>query len=774
MIEGIPMKAPSFRKRVGHLPAMAMFFLLLALGTVPIQAAGDHGLQLHVSPKGNDAWSGTLAKPNAARSDGPFASLERARDEIRKRKKSAGLPAGGVTVWLAGGVYERDRPFELGPEDSGTTASPILYRGRPGQETRLIGGKRLSGFRPVSDPGVLQRLDASARANVLQADLKAQGITDYGQPGGGGLELFFQGKPMTVARWPNQGFVKIDRLLGKTVRDVRGTKGCAEGIFTCDTDRLRRWTAEDDIWLHGYWFWDWADQRQKVKAIDPDQRMLTLAEPYHHYGYRSGQWFYAFNVLAEIDQPGEWYLDRRAGLLYFWPPAPIQEGQVVVSVAPALVRLNGVSHVSLQGLTLEAVRGTAVVVSDGSHNRVIGCTIHNGGGSAVAVSGEAHAVVGCDIYQMAEGGISLSGGDRRRLAPAGLVAENNHIHHYGRWKPMYSAGISIAGVGNRAAHNLIHHAPHQAMSFGGNDHIIELNEIHNVCFESNDAGAIYAGRDWTMRGTVIRHNFMHHIYGFEKRGCVGVYLDDMFCGTEIAGNVFYQVPMAAFIGGGRDCSVTNNVFVECDPALHIDARAMGWAGYHAQEWIKEGHEKGTLSGMRYRDPPYRDRYPRLPGILDDDPAAPRGNIVARNVCWKGRWDDIEAKARPMVSMEDNLVNVDPHFVDAARFDFRLRDDSPAWRLGFQPIPFEKIGLYRSDERAAWPVADSSNGSTSAVASSQSAGKGLGRIETDAESGAEGRVAGYVVGRLRSPSGRSPILFPFPMNGPSTDDEGIIP
>ena len=116
--------------------------------------------------------------------------------------------------------------------------------------------------------------------------------------------------------------------------------------------------------------------------------------------------------------------------------------------------------------------------------------------------------------------------------------------------------------------------------FSGNDHVIEGNELFNVCHESNDAGAMYAGRDWSMRGTVIRRNFLHHINGFEGRGCVGVYLDDMFCGTEITQNVFYQVTRAAFIGGGRDCTVADNVFVDCTRALHIDARAMNWASYH--------------------------------------------------------------------------------------------------------------------------------------------------------------------------------------------------
>ncbi len=686
--------------------AAGVLVLVLALGTGRAPEAGE--LRLYVSPTGNDAWSGTLAEPNAEKSDGPLASLERARDEIRKLKKAGALPDGGVTVLLGGGVYERSQTFELGVEDSGTEQSAIEYRGQPGTAVRLIGGKRVTGFRRVSDPAVLERLDPAARGKVLQADLKAQGITDYGEPRGRGIDLFFQEKPMILARWPNQGFIKIAQVLGPTLVDVRGTKGRAEGILAYEGDRAGRWVAEKDVWLHGYWFWDWADQRQKVAAIDPEKRTITLAKPHHGYGYRTGQWFYAFNLLAEIDQPGEWYLDRQTGILYFWPPALLEQGQVIVSVVPTLVRLQETSHVTIRGLTLEAMRDTALVVRGGSHNRITGCTIRNGGRSAVVVSGRSHAVVGCDVYQMAEGGISLSGGDRKTLAPARLVAENNHVHHYGRWKPMYSAGISIRGVGNRVAHNLIHHAPHQAISFGGNDHLIELNEIHNVCFESNDAGAIYAGRNWTMRGTVIRHNFMHHVYGFQRRGCVGVYLDDMFCGTEITGNVFYQVPRAAFIEGGRDCLVENNVFVDCKPALHIDARALGWAGYHAQTWIKEGREKGTLSGTRFREPPYRDRYPPLVGILEDDPAAPKGNVVARNICWKGRWDEIEGKARPLVTMKDNLVNVDPRFVDAAGLDFRLRDDSPAWKLGFKKIPLEKIGLYRSDERATWPVPDSQN------------------------------------------------------------------
>jgi hypothetical protein len=297
----------------------------------------------------------------------------------------------------------------------------------------------------------------------------------------------------------------------------------------------------------------------------------------------------------------------------------------------------------------------------------------------------------------------MGGGDRVTLTPAQLNAENNHIYNYGRFARMYSAGFWVSGVGNRVAHNLIDNGPHTAIFFGGNDHLIEYNEIHSVCYESNDAGAIYAGRDWTMRGTIIRYNYLHHINGFEGRGCVGVYLDDMYCGTTIFGNVCYKVTSAAFIGGGRDNLVENNVFVDCNPAVHVDARAMNWASYHAQGWIEEGRQKGTHLDIEFMKPPYTDRYPELLKLLDDDPAAPHGNIVARNICVGGRWEDIEGVAKPMVKQEDNLLNADPRFVDPARLNFQLRDSSPAFALGFQRLPVERIGLFNDGRRASWPV-----------------------------------------------------------------------
>ena len=440
----------------------------------------------------------------------------------------------------------------------------------------------LKNFQPVTDPAVLKRLDASAHGKVLQADLKAAGVKDLGQVvGGNRLQVFFQNQPMILARWPNKGFVHIVDVVGGEPHKIHGIAGDKIGRFTYDGDRPSRWASEKDVWLHGYWFWDWSDQRQQVASIDTSKHTISLKPPYHGYGYRKGQWYYALNLLCELDTPGEWYLDRPSGILYFWPPAPLDQGKVLVSVAPALLTMDSVSHVTVCRLGLEACRGTAIRAGQANGVHVIGCDIRNVGGSAVSLSGQQSSVEGCDITNTDEGGISLSGGDRKTLTPAHLLADNNHIHHYSRWNRMYNPAIALDGVGNRAAHNLIHHAPHEAITFGGNDHLIELNEIHDVCQESNDAGAIYTGRNWSMRGNVVRHNYMHDIQGFRDKGCVGVYLDDQFSSAEIVGNVFYRVTSAAFIGGGRDCTIANNIFVDCKPALHVDARGLNWCALRA-------------------------------------------------------------------------------------------------------------------------------------------------------------------------------------------------
>lgn len=724
---------------------------------------------LYVSTRGNDSWTGTSSEPADTGSVGPFATIERARGEIRRMKQEEGLPKQGVTVEILGGKYELARPIELTAEDAGTATSPVSYRARSGDEVRISGGRAITDWTPVTDPAVLDRLDPAARGKVFHAKLKALGITEYGDllhdaewriqwrhhkddnqaeatrgdaaaaqsfVGQGGaeieprLELFCNGEPMQLSRWPNDGFTRVDKALGETKFEVRGLAGRREGIFSCVDDRPGRWTDEKDGMVRGYWYRDWAVQTHRIESIDPEKRIIKVARPYHNYdGYRDGMWFFGLNLLCELDSEGEWYLDRDSGILYFWPPAPLEDSQVEVSVSNGLFELTNTAFVTLRGLLLESTRGTAIRITDSDNCRVIGCSIRNTTNYAVTIlDGKDCAVIGCDITGTGGGGVFMAGGDRQKLVSGGHFVENCHIHHFARWDRMYRPGILMTGAGLRASHNLIHHGPHSGIVYGGPLHRFDHNEIHNVCQESHDCGAIYGGRSWCMRGAVFEHNYLHHLWGKDGGPCNGIYLDDANSGATVRGNVFYCALRPVFVGGGRDILVENNIFIDCAQAFHMDARyAPGnWAAQYGDPRLDDARKTGVLNGIRFMEPPYSERFPELARMLDEDPSFPKGNILRRNIFWRGDaanlrrlnwenppeskawrqeewWYHIQRSVYDLLVIEDNLVDVDPGFVDAEAGDFRLRDDSPAWGIGFERIPFEKIGLYRDELRASWPV-----------------------------------------------------------------------
>ena len=656
------------------------------------------GTELHIAEDGRDSASG--------RADAPFRTLERARDEIRKMRAIDAVPKGGVLVVVHRGVYRFERPMELSAEDSGTVDEPIVWRAQRGGEVRLTGAKAVEGWRLLTDPVRLQRLDKLAWGKVWVADLRAQGITNFGEMKSGsswgvsepGLELFFRDSPMTLARWPNHDFAEIANVFGATAKKINGVKGTVEGIFSVDNDRIRRWVGEPDIMAHGYWFFDWADQRQKVETLDIKDRIITLGKPYHTYGYRKGQRFYVYNLLSELDSPGEWYLDRDKGIIYFWPPSSLEASSATVSLLPTLMTMTDVSHVTFQGFVLEGAQGTAVSILGGADVTLAGCVIRNCGSWGVqVVGGLRHRVIDCDIYQVGDGGVKLQGGDRATLTAAGHSVENCHIHHYSRWNMVYKPAIQLDGVGNRAAHNLIDDAPHMGIGFSGNDDVIEFNEIYRVVQESNDAGAIYAGRDLGMRGNIIRYNYIHDVSGRNGLGCMGIYLDDELSSVTVFGNIFCRVTRAVMIGGGQDNVIRNNIFVDCSPAIQMDARGLH-LGTEALNYLTK-----TLEKMPYRTPPWSTRYPQLPRLFDDKPFAPKGNVISTNICCGGRWVAIEESCFPYISVENNLLEKDPEFVDVKARDYRLRSNSPAWKIGFQEIPPGDIGLYRDRLRTSLPA-----------------------------------------------------------------------
>ena len=689
-----------------------MLAILIALALhdpLPAQPAGP-GVSFFVSPAGRDTWSGRLAEPNEAKTDGPLATPARAQAVVREAVKSA--PNVSVTVFLRAGTYPLDKTLELSLADA-PAGGRLTWAAWKDEEVRLTGGRQVVGWSKVTDPVILARLSPEAGTNVVQADLKALGINNFGSLKSRGfsrptvpahLELFFRGEPMPLARWPNEGFTKIAGLPeGSAAPNEHGMQqGKLEEGFLYEGDRPRRWKGLDDIWLYGYWAWDWAASYEKLASVDVDQRLIKTVAPFGNYGFRVGQRFYFLNVLEELDQPGEWYLDRSSGILYFWPPKPIDQGEAWVSLLESTTLvLNGTRNVTIEGLTFECTRGEGVRIKYGQGNVIRDCTIRNiGNNAAYLEGGRENRVEGCHIYNTGDAGIYAWGGDRKKIEPCGHTIENNHLHHIGRWTKCYVPAVYANGVGIRIAHNLIHDHPHAGVLFTGNDHVIEYNEIHHVALETGDVGAIYIGRDWTFLGNVIRHNYIHDVGGVGM-GSMGVYIDDCAGGMTIVGNVFRNVQRAAFIGGGRHNTIENNLFIDCRPAVQIDGRGLD----KSPVWHNMVYRtmKQRLEEMDYAQPPYGTRFPELLELTDylkgDKGVPPEGNVVCRNICVGGKWLEIGWHATAeMVQVRDNLVDQDPLFVDAAKGNYQLRDDSPAFKLGFRRIPVKQIGLIKDKYR----------------------------------------------------------------------------
>ncbi len=721
---------PQANALTSAMPIRWLFIVTLLLARPTFSAT-----EFFVAPNGSDTNAGSKAKP--------FATLERARDAIRTLKPSQRLAKSGGAVWLRGGDYVRTNALEFTAADSGTADAPIIWRAYKNENVRLLGGRTLTGFTPVSDATLLARLDEPARGHIRQLNLCAVGITNFGEMKSRGFsrtalpahcELFFDHQPMTLARWPNAGeFAKIVGYPAASdhVDEHGGNVGQLPGGFLYAGDRPRRWRDVGDLWVHGYWSYDWANSYERVASLDVEQQLVKTAAPYGLYGFRKDQRFYFLNVLEELDQPGEWFLDRTNGMLYFWPPNQKSEGrgqgaesgrELLVSEATGaeivlslldqpLLKLTGVSNVTFRGLILEATRANAVVIRGGASNRIAGCLIRNIGNSGVVIDGgTGHVVVSCDVMDTGDGGVSLTGGDRQTLTPGGHCVENCHFQRLGRWSKCYVPAIAMTGVGLRASHNLIHDHPHCAILFWGNDLVVEFNEIHHIALETGDVGAIYTGRDYTFRGNQIRNNFIHHTGGVGM-GSMGVYMDDCVSGTEVFGNVFYKVHWAMFIGGGRDHRVANNLFVDCDPAVRADGRGLDktpvWHDMVDDTMRKQLAEVPLAL--------YRQHYPEMKSLDDyyGPPAGPAitgeafkgvppdNNVLVRNVCI-GKWLDVGwHMTSGMLRLENNLTNAAASLSalpnDQSRAtDFVLTKDSPAWALGFQRIPVEKIGL-RGDE-----------------------------------------------------------------------------
>ena len=678
--------------------------------------SADAATTLHVSSKGANTNPGTATRP--------FATLVRARDEIRVLKRTKGLPDGGVVIQLAPGIYELAEPLGLTAEDTGAESKPVVYRATRRGTAVISGGVTLTKWQPVTDGAVLKLVGAKAEGKVVCAEVSSDLLATIPGFANGGcgyrgkrecpLALYQDNERLPVSRWPNEGFVKMGECVGESKDWGRGIK-FTEGTFQFKDRRLARWVGEPDLWLDGLWYWPWADQKMQLKAIDLKAKTIALANPESHaFGFRKDQEFYAFNAIGEIDRPGEWAVDRAKRRIYLWPATDPKTSPVTVSLRTNLIEAENVKHVRFEGLVLESSVATAMTIRNSTAVIVSGSTLRHTGSWGVNIDGgSACAVIGCDLYDLGEGGVKAAGGVRKTLTPGNHLIENNHIHHFGQFVNTYRPGAAVYGVGNRIRHNLIHHAQHQAVYFRGNDHLIEYNIVHDVCLHSSDAGALYAcTRDWSQRGTVIRHNLFHALgKGVDASGCRAIYLDDMTSGTRVQSNIVTMSDCGLNFGGGKDNVVENNVALNCVRSINLASRGIdSFAKVDAAKGRESNRFRMLLRDEKlFRTELWRKRYPKLLAPLSNpdpiDAQNAHGNTLRSNVNIGGGKLSVRNAKKVMrtCTVEGNInLYEEPGFVDLAGFDLRLRDDAEIRKRipAFKAPDFAKMGLYDDARRAS--------------------------------------------------------------------------
>eukprot|EP01043_Picozoa_sp_COSAG02_P007968 COSAG02_NODE_247_length_27137_cov_61.275057_14_plen_555_part_00 len=505
------------------------------------------------SPCGDDKNDGSSA-------DTPLATLTKARDMLR-----AASDAEAKEVMLAEGLYELSEVLELTAADSGTMWAAT------GNVT-LSGGEAMNPgwLKQVMNSDVLSQLPSDdARKHVRKVELwehfLGDGVTlgnfsvrgsvnanaaltlDMLKPAG--IEFFdpLDEVAYVPARYPNAdtsgGFSKI-----------RSIKEGTNNTFTPEDavkQRLPQWLPQrqfghgsGDIWCHGYWSNRWSDAHYSLDSITDDGELVlggvpeALADrtkevcsgdckPSKYDDAHKGGSYYCYNLLAELDAPGEMYLNRSSGTLYIWPLNPAQYGfaNVTASKLQSIVSISGgAKDIQLRGLHFRHTRDAAVVVRDTHDILIHGGSVGLAGSMGVNISGGTNVTVSeVTVFGCGSGGVFLDGGDRPSLTPSGHSLIGSEIRNNSRWVYAMCPAVFLGGVNQSVRNTTISLHPHISVWVQGNDHTFEENNISDVCTWALDSGALYSGRDYTYRGAqspadhwvnaefLFEHTYYHYL-----------------------------------------------------------------------------------------------------------------------------------------------------------------------------------------------------------------------------------------------------------------------
>ncbi|MBO4219520.1 MAG: right-handed parallel beta-helix repeat-containing protein [Clostridia bacterium] len=665
-------------------------------------------MTIYVSPDGDDSGDGTA--------DAPLATVDGARNAVRNYRSENGIPDGGIEVVFAPGVYSVNAQTVFTSEDSGEEGSPVIYRSAEKGGAVFDGAVTIdpSLFVPVSGKAKDIIQDEQARSKVLEADLTEAGcwdLDDTAEYQTGWVchsyrqELYVDGKRQTVSRWPNVGY--------DTAAGYNDGEGCP--YLVIPEEKAVLWSKEK-VRFFGYPVYDWDSLNlgsPSSAAVDAERSVFLFLNGTGYFSIQGAAPvdYFLYNLLCELDTPGEYYWDTESGKLYWYPDGSSDGRKISFSqFAGQWFVMNGASDISFEGFVFENGRADIFSGSDTGNARIIidSCVFRDMGGYPVNLTGSFITVKNCEMYELGAGCISLTGGVLNDVKSAGSVVTNNSLHDYSQTYTVYNPAVTLSGYGFTVSHNEIFNAPHEGIAFNCGGSVIEYNYIHDVCLQTSDAGAVYSGRRWDWSENIIRYNFIENVTDRMFGGTPhAIYLDDCLSGQRCYGNILKNIAGCALLaGGGKFNRIENNIFTGTSYPIILDARGIGREFMHDSVTYPDGYMWQCLrSNIDYLSEMQRFAVPLNLLMVEqtglsmpsraDDPGTPTYGIIAGNLLY-GDGDPFSDDTYPVtVVAYDNIrYTSDPGFAGADSGDYSLGENSIVFRdiPGFENIDCSKIGI----------------------------------------------------------------------------------
>lgn len=604
---------------------MRMLFGVIAIAFV-VQSVP---YEIYVSPNGNNDGSGSKSDP--------IKSISRAIDSAVVHKA-----VDGSIVNLLPGTYYASTIL------LSSRHSNITVQGENMDSVILTGGvfMDMSKSLQCDTSDINSGIPEEYAQNVKKWSFSDLGISDtnfFSKPfiSDGKIPFITEGEYLLpISSWPDTGYGTIDSVIPSSVIDTSNTnlpRGYTDCKFVLNDDIVHVLNTEaKHAYVGAFWCWDWYYSIEKVDTVIDH---LVLADsPYvdNHYGYRKGARCKIFNLLSQINAPGKWAVDTEKKNVFLWPNNPSAR-HIVPGKDFRFFHVANASNVKIKNMTLTAgINNYAVAFMSCTTSVISNCKIKNVSGNGIYIYNDTGCqVVGCTIYNCGKGGVVVEMGNRPKLVPSNNLIANNFIHDIGinRRTHQYGIHLSHGSIGNRVTQNTVCNAPHIGISFYGTNQIVENNYLGNVGNDVYDGGGMYAGYSMTGYGTIVQNNLI------ENSGTTyfyALYLDDLFSGLTINNNIIknnYNSTgvVGLTIGGGRDNTIKNNIFINTysqnSKWLVADSRG---TGFRIPLISVGGPICNELQLLKYTEDPWASTFPSLLKLFDDSAGVPKGNVVKHN------------------------------------------------------------------------------------------------------------------------------------------------